>query len=198
MNKTVSIVMLVLSILCCGCLALVGVGTVIPKGFVDFPCFAFYDEANRCVDLGGAPSDEALQDARLQVFLTGHWVDAAGGACYSESVASDRIHLEPSALTLDFELRGEELLVNGEPLAAGGTFSFTDVWPINPWVIETVEFTNYGPVPICGSDVPARVVVIGTYGNELSLLKGGLVTLPVLALVIVFAVLVARARKKKV
>ena len=198
MNKTVTIVMLVLSVLCCGCLVLVGVGTVIPKGFVDFPCFARYDEANHCVNLDNAPQDETLRDARLQVYLTGGWVDAAGGACYSESVTSDRIHLEPSALTLDFELRGEELLVNGEPLAAGETFSFTDVWPINPWVIETVEFTNYGPVPICGMDVPPRVVVIGTYGNELSLFKGGVVTLPVLVLVIVFTVVVVRARKKKV
>jgi hypothetical protein len=198
MKRTAPIIMLVLSILCCGCLALVGVGTVIPKGFVDFPCFAFYDEANRCANLDNIPQDEALRDARLQVFLTGTWVDAAGGACYSESVASDRIHLEPSALPLDFELRGEELFVNGEPLAAGETFSFTQYWLPNPWVIETVEFTNYGLVPICGLDVPARVVVIGTYGNELSLLKGGLVMLPVLALVILFSILVVRGRKKKV
>jgi hypothetical protein len=198
MKKIVSIVMLVLSTLMCSCIVLVGAGTLIPKGFVDFPCFAYYDEENQCVRLDGAVApDEVLQEAHLQILLNHHEVGWQGAGCNAENPETDRVVMETSAIDLDFERQGDRLIVNGEPLATGDSFSHTNYWGLNPWVVEKIQFTNYGPIPICDTDVPARVVVIGSYGSELSPLKGTLLLLPILVLMIIFTTLLVSALRKK-
>ena len=198
MKKIASIVMLVLSTLLCSCIVLVGAGTLIPKGFVDFPCFAYYDEENRCVHLGGAVApDEVLQNARLQILLNSHQVGWQGAGCNAQAVETDRVVMENSALDLDFERQGDRLIFNGEPLATGDSFSHTNYWGLNPWVVDRIQFANYGPIPICDTDLPARVVVIGSYGSEFSPLKGVLLILPVLLLMIIFAILLASTIRKK-
>lgn len=198
MKKIVSIVMLVISTLLCSCIVLVGAGTLIPKGFVDFPCFAYFDEENRCVRLDEAVApEEVLQEAHMQILLNHHEVGWQGAGCNAQNPDTDRVVLETSAIDLDFERQGDKLIVNGKPLATGNSFSHTNNWGLNPWVVEKIQFTNYGPIPICDTDLPARVVVIGSMGSEFSSLKGVLLILPVLALIIIFAILLASTIRKK-
>jgi hypothetical protein len=198
MKKAAAIVMLVVSIVLCWRLVLVGIDTVLPQGFIDFPCIAYYDEANSCVSQEGPLlAEEDQSEARLQVFLTSSEVGFSGGGCYFEGGASNRVEMETPALDLVFERRGEALFVNGKLLAAGDTFSFTKFWDPNPWLVEKVQFTNYGLVPVCGKDLPERLEVIGTTGNEVSLVKGGLVLLVPLALMVTSIILLVTAAWKK-
>lgn len=199
MKKTAAIVMLVLSVVLGGYLVHVGLETVRPKGFIDFPCIAEYDQANNCVSQEGPlPAEQDQSKVRLQVFLTNSEVGFSGAGCYFEGGASDRVEMETPALDLVFERRGEALFVNGKPLASGDSFSFTSFWDPNPWLVEKVQFTNYGLVPVCGKDLPARLEVIGSTRIKISLVKGGLVLLIPLALMVSSVVLlVTEARKKR-
>ncbi|MBN2387431.1 MAG: hypothetical protein JXB85_10450 [Anaerolineales bacterium] len=195
MKNTVLIVMLVISCLSCCCLVLVGVGTVVPKGFVDFPCFVTYDEQNQCLDLSGMP-EEDLEDVRLQVYLTSHQIGMMGGGCLARDSESDQLHIETAAIDLDFERRGDALFVNGGSLPVGETSTYTSFWDSNPWIMHEVRFTNYGLVSICDTDLPARVVVVGTYVSTIALLKGGLVLLIPLALIATFTILLVSSLRK--
>jgi len=149
----------------------IGLGTVMFKGFIDFPCFVRYDEVNQCVLSDGYLVGEEDEE-RIQVYLDTSQIGFSGMGCNMEESNDDVLGMETSVLSLKFERSGDRLLVNGKELAAGDDFSFTKFWNLNPWTVYTINFTNYGAIPVCQSNAPSRIVVMGEYGNELSIIKG--------------------------
>lgn len=199
MKKAVYIILLVLSSLMLTCLCVVGCGTVIPIGFVDSPCFASYDTQKQCINLyGPKSSEESLQNAHIQVFRSIYSASMKGASCKIETSDTDLLDINFPAYSLAFERIGDNLKINGQELASGASFAFTQIWNINPWTIYHVEFTNYGVTKICGSDVPPRTVIVGSSGTEVSWVKAGIILFFPLGATILFAVLLISLRRKKV
>jgi hypothetical protein len=155
------------------------------KGFIDFPCFVNYDEVNSCVAASdGYPGVD--EEKRIQVFLDVSRLGFSGAGCKAEGSFTDVLELATPATSLKFERVDNFLYVNGKELKTGKQFVFTNYWGINPWTIERIEFTNYGIVPVCGGSKPPQIYVIGSYGNQISILKALL--LLILCLLIVYLI----------
>lgn len=161
-----------LTIVCC----LIGFATVFPFGFADFPCFIEYDEQLSCIRTDSNPEIlEIDENARIQVFLTVYNVRFAGGGCNYESTASDHLDMTTNVIDLEFVRRGDNLEFNGKTLETGEEFVYTKFWNPHPWTIYRIEFKNHGLTSVCGSDSPPAIYISGSYGNEISPIKAGLV-----------------------
>lgn len=193
-KKSFLIVMLVLvSILCLG-LACLGLWTAMPKGFVDFPCFVNYDEARQCVasDMYGSM---VTGEDRLQIFLSTYFLGWSGGGCDYQHTADNTMKLDTPAGQFFLERRNDALLVNGQELAVGDTFRHVNFLNLNPWVEYSIQFTNYGVVNFCESDLPPQLVVVGYYESRMSPLKGVPLLLILLSAMIVFVILLVRTTR---
>ncbi len=168
-----------------------GFGTVMFKGFVDFPCFVEYDEVNHCVAAGNW-STTIKEEKRIQVFLTTSQVGFSGGGCHAESSDNDLLKIQTGIAGLKFERTGNVLLVNGKELKPGENYVFTKFWNLNPWTVYTLEFTNLGVVPICKSTATPQLYVIGSYGNRISFIK----LVMTLCICLGVAYLIVNGRKK--
>jgi|SRR5215216_3932805 len=146
---------------------LLGLGTIWFKGAADYPCFARFDSENQCVVL-----DEYYfkDDKQLDVFLSTYQVGVSGGGCFQES-SNTNLELDNRVKEISLQKDGETLHVNGNELAKGETFSFVKFWNFNPWTVYYIEFTNYGVMNACNSKATPEMIVIGDYGNRLSLIK---------------------------
>jgi hypothetical protein len=162
-----------------------------PKGMIDFPCFVSYDEARQCVasDMYGLM---ITGEDRLQVFLSVFFLDMGGGGCDYRHTAEETIQLDTPAGQFLLERDGDALLVDGQELAFGETFRHVNYLNLNPWVEYYIEFTNYGVVNFCESDLPPQLVVIGYHESRLSPLKAVPLFLILLSVMIVFVVLLVR------
>ncbi|MEW6093946.1 MAG: hypothetical protein AB1531_08290 [Chloroflexota bacterium] len=194
-SKLFLVAMLVLvSILCLG-IVCQGLWTVMPKGMIDFPCFVSYDETRQCVasDMYGSM---VTGEDRLQVFLSVYFLDLGGGGCDYRHTASDTLQLDTSAGQFLLERSGDTLLVDGHELAVGETFRHVNYLNLNPWEEYYIEFTNYGVVNFCESDLPPQLVVVGHYESRLSPLKVVPLLLILLTAIIVFVVLLVRTTRR--
>ena len=185
------ILLVIFTILCVVNLCL-GLWTVMFKGFVDFPCFVEYDKTNQCIANGSYLPEPTIQE-RIQVFLNVYYLGMGGAGCDYMYTVSDTMQVETPAGNFSFERENDRLLVNGEELAAGETYRHVSYLDPNPWVEYSIEFTNHGIVNYCESDIPARMVVTGSYRNRVSALKVVPITLILLAAVITLTVLLVRA-----
>jgi len=161
------------------------VGTVFPFGFADFPCFVGYDEQSSCIQ--SDPEMDYLeinQNGRIQVFLTVHDVRFSGGGCNYENSNNDQLNVATSVLNLKIEREEDTLKVNGKLVPEGGEFKYTKFWNLNPWTVYRLEIKNRGLTPVCGSSAPPGMYVSGSYGNDISLTKAGIVLLISIALVL--------------
>lgn len=161
-----------LTMACC----LIGVVTVFPFGFADFPCFVEYDEQLSCIRTDSDPEIlEINENARIQVFLTVYNVRFAGGGCNYESTASDHLDMTTNVIDLEFVRQGDNLEFNGNTLEPGEKFTYTKFWNLHPWTIYRMELKNHGLVSVCDSNLPPAIFISGSYGNEISPLKAGVV-----------------------
>ncbi len=193
-KKSFLIVMLILVSIVCTGLACLGLWTAMPKGFVDFPCFVNYDEARQCVanDMYGSM---VTGEDRMQVFLSTYLLGWSGGGCSYQHTVSDTLQLETPAGQFLLERNDDALLVNGQELAVGDAFRHVNYLNLNPWVEYYIQFTNYGVVNFCESDLPPQMVVIGYYESRLSPLKVVPLILILLSTIIVFVVLLVRTTR---
>lgn len=163
---------------------ILGASIILLGGFVDFPCFVRYDEAGDCISMEHASGrwDEVQDETRIETFLTTYEAGWSGGGCNHKIVSQDTLEQYTSVGTLTLEREGETLKVDGKTLEKGQSFKRTHVLIWNPWIIARTQFTNLGVVADCESESPAsRLVVIGSYGTQISLIKGGLIMLALIA-----------------
>jgi hypothetical protein len=166
-----------------GCSVLTGCSHLL-RGFMDFPCFVRYDEAGRCLNVDNTFVN-VPDAAEIEVFLTTYSADFSGGGCHHEAVGSGRLSVDTAVGTLSLERSGETLLVNGSPLAPGETYTERQAFSFDIWETASLEIQNLGVVGLCGRPEAApRLLVVGSYGTRLTLLRGAAVTLFLLAALI--------------
>lgn len=169
------LIFLSIVLLTIGCFV-IGIGTVFPFGFADFPCFVDYDEQLGCIQFDSDPEILDIdENARIQVFLTAYNVRFAGGGCNYECATSDHLDMTTNIIDLEFVRQGNNLEFNGKKLETGEEFVYTKFWNPHPWTIYRMEFKNHGLTSVCGSNLPPAIYVSGSHGNELSPLKAGVV-----------------------
>ena len=146
-------------------------------GFIDFPCFERYIETNNCIDVGGFKQSEDRDIYQIESFLTSYAAGFSGGGCYNEKSETNTARLQTDAANYLILERDDGILkVNGRILDKGAEFQAINVFYWNPWQISRLRFKNVGLVPDCGTNPEnRRIVIIGSYGTEISLLKGFLI-----------------------
>lgn len=160
--------LLPIALLITGC-CVIGIGTVFPFGFADFPCFIEYDEQLSCIRTDSDPETlEIEENARIQVFLTVYNVRFAGGGCNYESTASDHLDMTTNVIDLEFVRQGDDLEFNGKTLEPGEKFTYIKFWNPHPWTIYRMGLENRGLVSVCDSNLPPAIFISGSYGNEIS------------------------------
>lgn len=173
---------------------ILGALTILLGGFIDFPCFVRYDEAEDCISMEHASGrwDELQADTRIETFLTTYRAGWSGGGCNHKIASEDTLEQYTAVGTLALEREGETLKVEGKTLRKGQSFKRTKALIWNPWIISRTQFTNVGVVANCEAESPVeRLVVIGSYGTYIALLKG----MAVLAILIGGLVFVNRKLK---
>ena len=123
---------------------LAAVCRVTPKGFVDFPCFDM--QGGRCLAAYKNPSGEIadVSDARLFLCISTYPRDFQGGGTIAQGPESSNTW---SWGNIELARQGETLVVNGQSLAAGESFSHSRTFlTLNPWLLTTTrtEITNRG------------------------------------------------------
>jgi hypothetical protein len=163
---------------------ILGALTILWGGFIDFPCFVRYNEAEDCISMENASGrwDKVQDDARIETFLTTYKAGWSGGGCNHKIASEDTLEQNTSVGTLTLDREGETLKVDGRILGKGQSFKRTHALIWNPWIIAQTQFTNVGVVADCESESPARrLVVIGRYGTQISLVKGGSILIALIA-----------------
>lgn len=184
MNKN-TIVTSILSVVFVLVFLCLGVGTVVFKGFIDFPCFVYYDETNSCI-IPEEMYPGVDPEKRIQVFLDVTRLGLSGAGCHAEGSFTDVLEFRTPATKLKFERKDNLLYVNGDELSPGERFISTNYFNLNPWTVESIEFINYGAIPVCDSESPPQIYVIGSYKNEVSLFKALLIF--VVCLTVIFRI----------
>jgi len=163
---------------------LLGILNIINVGFIDFPCFVTYDQVKNCIDKGSAAGrwEETTGQIRIESFLTTYVAGWSGGGCSKQSSAGNTLELHTSVGQLTLTREADNLKVNGKPIEKGEQFKKLYWWDWRPWIIARAEFTNEGVLADCnGNPEQSRLVVIGSYGTQTSLLKGALICLILVA-----------------
>ena len=148
-----------------------GVLTFSFTGFMDFPCFVKYDQANHCIESHWGRNDKA--DYKIESFLSTYEVGFYGGGCNYQYTESNVLEIETLVTALHLERNGSRLTVNGKGLEDGEEFRVVKIFNWNPWTVSQMEFKNIGLVTDCNSS-PAnqRIVILGDYGTTRSLMGG--------------------------
>ena len=152
---------------------LAGLSSFVSVGYMDFPCFIEYVEQDDCILSYRSEQDSGEDASRIEVFLTSYEVGFHGGGCLMKKSETNTLDVRTSVIDLGFERDGNRLKVNDEVLEEGAEFHLTNLYNWNPWIISRIRFKNLGLVTECqtGSD-HRRIVIIGSYGTEVSLGKG--------------------------
>jgi hypothetical protein len=117
---------------------------VTPKGFVDFPCFDM--QGGKCLAAYKNPWGEVADasDARMFLCISTYPRDFQGGGTIAQGPESSNTW---SWGDIELARQGETLVVNGQSLAAGESFSHLHIFPtLNPWLLTSTrtEITNRG------------------------------------------------------
>ena len=191
--KPIIISVILLTIGCC----LIGVATIFPPGFMDFPCFIDYDIPASCIQADTETyALDINENARIHVFLNTFDVRFAGGGCNYKNSTTDTLAMTTKVMGLNFERKGDILVVNGRVLAKGDKFQYTNFWNPNPWTIYHLEFENKGLVSVCGSNAEQGVFIMWSYGSRFSPIKAGIVLAISIGLVIAYLFINNRLSKK--
>jgi hypothetical protein len=128
-------------ILVAGLGVLAAICAVVPKGFVDFPCFDL--EEGGCL-MGYGPVEpeygmEELGQARMFLCISVYPRGWEGGGTIAQGPEFSDTWSESG---INLERRGDMLIVNGEVLETGESSSRLRVYPtLNPWLLETARTT---------------------------------------------------------
>jgi len=153
--------------------AFAGLSFFIFGGFMDFPCSIEYVEQDDCILSYGSEQDNGEDASRIEVFLTSYAAGFRGGGCLMKKSETNTLDVRNSIIDLGFEREGSRLKVNDEVLEDGAEFHLTNFFNWNPWIISRIRFKNLGLVTECQTGSDRRsVVIIGSYGTEVSLGKG--------------------------
>jgi hypothetical protein len=130
---------------------------------IDFPCFAYYDEQNRCVSASPYLWGEASRASQIEVLLTAGGVGIGGGGCHRQESQTDLLELNTTGITLKLKAVDDALQVNGAVVGKGETFQARRIfYLLNPWLASEVSFKNLGRVTLCDArDAPPQVVAVG-------------------------------------
>lgn len=120
---------------------------VVPKGFVDFPCFDM--QQGECLKGYGPyvqPEGESadVSDARMFLCISTYPRGFQGGGTIAQGPTFSDTW---SGGDIDLTRQGETLVVNGQSLAESELFSHLRIFPtINPWLLTSTrtEITNRG------------------------------------------------------
>jgi hypothetical protein len=165
-------------------------------GFMDFPCPAIYVEEDDCVSLQTASIEKPENMTQIEIFLTSYEAGFKGGGCNHQVTDANTMDVQTSVRDLSFEINGSSFRVNGKVLEKGAKFQATNIFHWNPWIISRLQFENHGLIPDCQSHSEhQRLVIIGSYGTEISLLKGSLISSALLAGLIMS---ILRTKKPKI
>jgi hypothetical protein len=142
-------------------------------GSMDFPCFVDYDEQRNCVIPHGPGSTEGEDTPQIEVFLTTYVAGMHGGGCEHKKTDTNMLDVPTSVIDLRFECDGNSVKVNGQVFEAGAAFEAKNVFDWNPWIVSRLRLKNLGLVADCHSGSQfQRIVVSGSYGTEISIVKG--------------------------
>ena len=187
--RVMIIIMLALTIL-------LGVLNFFLVGFIDFPCFVEYNAGGDCLDTGSSLYGEQGVEAntRIEAFMTTYIAGWSGGGCDYQDSQSDSLALRNSVGTLELSRQGDTLLVDGKAFEKGEAYRRSHWLDWHPWIIAKTQFTNAGVLADCQAE-PAieRLVVIGSYGTQTSLLKGGLISLALAAALVYVQIRIRKA-----
>lgn len=175
-----------------------GVPAASVRGFMDFPCHVDYDPRNECI-VTYAPSNLGHNEGiQIETFLTTHQAGFYGGGCDHET--SNTEILELSTFLGEFSLQrvGEVLKVDSAIVAKGQGMTRTVYTNLDPWVISHINLKNLGVVADCvEGSTHTRLVVAGSYGTELSIAKGALISLLGLVGLVTSGMRLTRLRAKE-
>ncbi len=156
---------------------LTGLATLTLRGAIDFPCPATYAEEDDCILLYTPVGEGDDYSSQIEIFLTSYAAGFSGGGCNHKRSETNVITVQTFVRDLSIVKDGSLLRVDGKVLERGEKFLATNAFHINPWVISRLKFVNLGLVPDCQSGSQHhRVVILGSYGTEISLLKGLLIS----------------------
>ena len=174
---------------------LAGLSSFVFVGYMDFPCFIEYVEQDDCIMSHQSEQNSGEEASRIEAFLTSYEARFHGGGCLMKKSETNTLDVRTSVIDLALERDGNRLKVNDEVLEEGGEFHLTNVYHWNPWIISRIRFKYLGLVTECqtGSD-HRRIVIIGSYGTEVSVGKGITVS-SVLIAGLIFTVLRLRGLK---
>jgi hypothetical protein len=146
-------------------------------GFMDFPCYVEYVEQDDCV-LSHRYEDETGENtSQIEVFLTTYMAGFHGGGCNYKKSEANALDVQTSIVDFRLERDDSILKVNGKILEKGETFQKTKLLNWSPWIVSRIRFDNLGIVSDCESDsTHRRTVIVGSYGTEVSTVKGVLIT----------------------
>jgi hypothetical protein len=155
---------------------LTGLSFFFSGGFMDFPCFAEYVEQDDCLLSYRYEDDTGESTSQIEVFLTTYTAGFRGGGCNYQNSEITTLDVQTSIVDLRLERDDSILKVNGEILAKGATFQKTNILNWSPWIVSRIHLRNLGLVSDCESDsTHPRIVIVGSYGTEVSIVKGVLI-----------------------
>jgi hypothetical protein len=128
-------------ILVAGLGVLAAICAVVPKGFVDFPCFDL-EEGGCLMGYGPMMSEgdvDDLDEARMFLCISVYPRGWEGGGTIAQGPEFSDTW---SGSGINLERQGETLIANGKSLGVGESFSRLRVYPtLNPWLLETAHIT---------------------------------------------------------
>ncbi|MBN1976097.1 MAG: hypothetical protein JW918_01745 [Anaerolineae bacterium] len=136
-----SLIVGVVLILVAGLGVLAAICAVVPKGFVDFPCFDL--EEGGCL-MGYGPVEPGydlgeLGQARMFLCISVYPRGWQGGGTIAQGPEFSDAW---SGSGISLERQGDTLIVNGDSLSPGALTSRLRVYPtLNPWLLETARIT---------------------------------------------------------
>ena len=154
-------------------IVLTGLSFLTFGGFMDFPCSIEYVEQDDCILSYWSEQDNGKYSSRIEIYLTSYAAGFRGGGCLMKKSETNTLDVPTSVIDLRFEMNGSRLKVNDEVLDEGEEFHLTDFFTWDPWIISRIRFMNLGSVTECQTvSDHRRIVIIGSYGTEVSLGKG--------------------------
>ncbi len=166
------------------------------RGFIDFPCAVHYDEANSCLDTSYSWTPSESSAAQMDVYLSTYIAGWSGGGCDQTPSNTAIVDIGTSVQTLHLERDGADVIVNGQRIEPGGRYEVDNWFTLHPWVTSNLFFDNLGVIPNCNENDPPRLVLVGTYGTTINLIKGGLILFVLTAGLALAVVGLVRQRRK--
>lgn len=175
---------------------LTGLSFFVYGGFMDFPCFVEYVEKDDCTLSHGNGEETGENKSQIEIFLTTYTAGFHGGGCNYQESEKATLDVQTSIINLRFERDDSIVKVNGEDLEKGAAFQKTNIFNLNPWIISRIYFRNLGLVSDCESaSTHPRVVIVGSYGTEISIVKGVLITSVVVFVIILVSKKIKRLKE---